>query len=64
MGGLAEASSSGRTDVEHRSEGGPGKRFKSSWDAKEAGQEGKAGDFLSNLGTGQNYNINVDHGAC
>eukprot|EP00884_Botryococcus_braunii_P014753 jgi/Botrbrau1/23279/Bobra.0102s0022.1 len=59
--GPGEASSSGRAGME---EGPPssGKRFKSSWDAKEAGQEGQAGDFLSNLGTGQNYNINVDHG--
>ncbi|EIE26946.1 hypothetical protein COCSUDRAFT_11792, partial [Coccomyxa subellipsoidea C-169] len=39
------------------------KKFGSSWDAKEAGStEGTEEDFLSNLGTAQNYNINVSHG--
>ncbi|CAL8468936.1 g8477 [Coccomyxa elongata] len=39
------------------------KKFASSWDAKEAGAaEGTEADFLSNLGTAQNYNINVTHG--
>ncbi len=39
------------------------KKLASSWDAKEAGAaEGTEADFLSNLGTAQNYNINVTHG--
>lgn len=41
------------------------KKFASSWDAKEAGAvDGTEADFLSNLGTAQNYNINVTHGTC
>ena len=41
------------------------KKLASSWDAKEAGAaEGTEADFLSNLGTAQNYNINVTHGMC
>jgi len=44
-------------------EGRGKKKFASSWDAKEAGaKEGSQEDFLSNLGTAQNYNINVTHG--
>ena len=40
------------------------KRFASSWDAKAAGAEkGTKADYLSNLGQGQEYNINVTHGA-
>ena len=43
--------------------GGGKKKLASSWDAKEAGSaEGTQEDFLSNLGTAQNYNINVSHG--
>ena len=35
----------------------------SSWNAKRAGAEADTqSDFLSNLGEGQDYNINVDHG--
>lgn len=37
-------------------------QIRSSWNAKEKGQEGSRADFLSELGTAQNYNINVDHG--
>lgn len=45
------------------SKGGSKKKLASSWDAKEAGSaEGTQEDFLSNLGTAQNYNINVSHG--
>lgn len=41
------------------------RRFASSWDAKEANAEaGSQADYLSNLGTAQNYNINVEHGVC
>ena len=44
-------------------EGKP-RRFASSWDAKEASAEaGSKEDYLSNLGTAQDYNINVSHGA-
>ena len=36
---------------------------KSSWDGKRQGQKADdKSDFLSNLGSGQDYNINVDHG--
>lgn len=36
---------------------------KSSWTGKRVGQKaGDETDFLSNLGSGQDYNINVDHG--
>ena len=46
-------------------DGQKAKRFASSWDAKEANAvEGEKEDYLSNLGTAQNYNINVSHGAC
>jgi len=39
------------------------KSLKSSWAGKRAGQkEGDESDFLSNLGSGQDYNINVSHG--
>ena len=41
---------------------GSKKKLKSSWDAKEAGRSGKEGDFLSNLGSKQDYNINITHG--
>ena len=35
----------------------------SSWTAKHAGSKPDSQeDYLSNLGTGQEYNINVDHG--
>jgi len=37
----------------------------SSWTAKHAGADADTqSDFLSNLGEGQDYNINVDHGKC
>lgn len=40
------------------------KRFASSWDAKAADAvEGSKADYLSNLGSAQDYNINVTHGA-
>ena len=43
---------------------GKARRFASSWDAKEASAEaGSKEDYLSNLGTAQDYNINVSHGA-
>ena len=39
------------------------KQAASSWNAKRAGADaGVHSDFLSNLGEGQEYNINVDHG--
>ncbi len=41
---------------------GSKKKLHSSWDAKEAGRSGQEGDFLSNLGSKQDYNINVTHG--
>ena len=46
-------------------DGQKAKRFASSWDAKEANAvAGEKQDYLSNLGSSQNYNINVTHGAC
>ena len=44
---------------------GPAKKKvgKSSWDGKRQGQKADdKSDYLSNLGSGQDYNINVDHG--
>lgn len=39
------------------------KQAQSSWNAKHAGADADTkSDFLSNLGEGQDYNINVDHG--
>ena len=39
------------------------KTWRSSWTGKRAGQkEDDESDFLSNLGSGQDYNINVSHG--
>ncbi|KAL3157030.1 hypothetical protein ABBQ38_001279 [Trebouxia sp. C0009 RCD-2024] len=39
------------------------KQPQSSWNAKRAGADADSpSDFLSNLGEGQDYNINVDHG--
>ena len=41
------------------------KSAQSSWTAKHAGADADTqSDFLSNLGEGQDYNINVDHGKC
>lgn len=41
------------------------KPAQSSWNAKHAGAAADTqSDFLSNLGEGQDYNINVDHGEC
>lgn len=61
---MTGASASGTVEADGENDRGKGKKkFASSWDAKEAGAaEGTQADYLSNLGTAQNYNINVTHG--
>lgn len=54
---LAEADEDGKARAKLR------KQAPSSWTAKHAGADADTqSDFLSNLGEGQDYNINVDHG--
>ena len=56
---MAEAEKDGKARVKLR------KQAQSSWTAKHAGADPDTqSDFLSNLGEGQDYNINVDHGKC
>jgi len=52
---VAEAEKDGKARVKLK------KQAQSSWTAKHVGADA---DFLSNLGEGQDYNINVDHGKC
>ncbi|KAK9829417.1 hypothetical protein WJX72_005740 [[Myrmecia] bisecta] len=40
----------------------PRRKFRSSWNAKEANNASAPADYLSNLGQAQDYNINVTHG--
>ncbi|KAL0037164.1 hypothetical protein WJX79_003556 [Trebouxia sp. C0005] len=54
---VAEADQDGKARVKLK------KQAQSSWTAKHAGADADTqSDFLSNLGEGQDYNINVDHG--
>lgn len=56
---MAEADKDGKARVKLK------KQAQSSWTAKHAGADADTqSDFLSNLGEGQDYNINVDHGKC
>ena len=50
------------TDVTSKAKIQGSKKFKSSWDAKQKGAKDSDGDFLSELGRAQDYNINVEHG--
>lgn len=55
----AAASTSGSADGKAKKS-----KFRSDWDAVEAGGgRGGGADYLSELGSSQMYNINVDHGA-
>lgn len=57
------APSAGEIKAADTEKAGKKKLGKSSWDGKRQGQKADdKSDFLSNLGSGQDYNINVEHG--